>query len=155
MDVSILLIDITKQLIFSNTILIVLEYKGTIIHIKMAEKQPGKKSDIADQDLFNNPMVTAALKAMSPEEKEQYKRIGEQMYGNLNFEDARYLINPEVQISEALTCLEGQIRSGLHPTDMTDNEKAVLKDAYGEKWYEKWGFVEEDLTTIATVEKKN
>ncbi len=119
----------------------------------MTDKQPSKKSEISDYDLFNNPMVTAALAAMSPEDKEQYKKIGEQMYGNLNFEDARYLINPDAQITEALACLESQIRSGLHPSDMEDNEKAVLKDAYGDQWYEKWGFVKEDLTTITTIKK--
>lgn len=118
----------------------------------MADKQT--KSETSDYDLFNNPMVTAALEAMSPEEKENYRQIGEKMYGNLNFEDARYLINPDVQMTEALGCLESQIRSGLHPVDMEENEKALLKDAYGDKWYEKWGFVEEDLTKITTVTKK-
>lgn len=119
----------------------------------MTDKQPITKSEVSDYDLFNNPMVTAALAAMSPEDKEQYRLIGEQMYGNINFEDARYLRNPEVQMSEALACLESQIRSGLHPSDMSDNEKAVLKDAYGEQWYEKWNFVKEDLTQITTVKK--
>ena len=119
----------------------------------MTDNQDNKKSEIGDYDLFDNPMVTAALAAMSPDEKEQYKKIGEQMYGNMNFEDARYLVNPDVQMNKARECLEGQLRSGLHPSDMEDNEKAVLADAYGEKWYEKWGFVEKDLTEITTVKK--
>lgn len=125
----------------------------------MADKKPSyvKKVDPyvkpMDDDLFDNPMVRAALAAMSPEEKERYRQIGEQMYGNMNFEDARYLINPETKMTEALACLESQLRSGLHPSDMEDNEKAVLIDAYGEKWYEKWGFVKEDLSEIVTVKK--
>lgn len=106
-----------------------------------------------DNDLFDNPMVHAALAAMSPEEKENYQRIGEQMYGNMNFEDARFLINPDAKMNEALACLESQLRSGLHPSDLEDNEKAVLKDAYGDNWYEKWGFVNEDLVKIVTVKK--
>ena len=106
-----------------------------------------------DNDLFDNPMVHAALAAMSPEEKENYQRIGEQMYGNMNFEDARFLINPDSKMNEALACLESQLRSGLHPSDLEDNEKAVLKDAYGDNWYEKWGFVHEDLVKIVTVKK--
>ena len=106
-----------------------------------------------DNDLFDNPMVHAALAAMSPEEKENYQRIGEQMYGNMNFEDARFLINPDEKMNEALACLESQLRSGLHPSDLEDNEKAVLKDAYGDNWYEKWGFVNEDLVKIVTVKK--
>lgn len=106
-----------------------------------------------DDDLFDNPMVRAALAAMSPEEKAKYRQIGEQMYGNMNFEDARYLSNPEAKMTEARACLESQLRSGLHPSDMEDNEKAVLADAYGEKWYEKWGFVKKDLSEITTVKK--
>ena len=31
-------------------------------------------------DLFNNPMVNNALKAMTPEQIEEYKKIGEHMY---------------------------------------------------------------------------
>ena len=125
----------------------------------MAEKKPSyvEKADPyvkpMDDDLFDNPMVRAALAAMSPEEKEQYKQIGEQMYGNMNFEDARHLINPEAKMTEALACLESQIRSGLHPSDLEDNEKAVLEDAYGEKWYEKWGFTKGDLSEIMTIKK--
>lgn len=103
---------------------------------------------VNDMDLFDNPMVRAAMSALSAEEKEQYKKIGEQMYGNMNFEDARYLINPEVRMTEALECLEGQLRSGLHPSDMEENEKALLKDAYGDEWYKKWGFIKKDLDEI-------
>jgi hypothetical protein len=107
-----------------------------------------KKNETSDYDLFDNPMVRSALAAMSDEDKEQYRLIGEQMYGSMNFEDARYLIDPNAQMTEALACLESQLRSGLHPSDLEDNEKAVLADAYGPKWYEKWGFVEQDLNQI-------
>ena len=33
-----------------------------------------------------------------------------------------------------------------------DNEKALLADAYGETWYENWGYVKEDLDDIVTLE---
>lgn len=105
-------------------------------------------------DLFNNPMVRSAKASMTVEEIEQYKKIGEQMYGNMDFKDTRYLIDPNAKMNEARVCLESQIRSGLHPSDMEDNEKAVLMDAYGDKWYEKWGFVDGDLTDIVTVMKQ-
>jgi hypothetical protein len=117
-------------------------------------KKTGSPTKFGDNDLFDNPMVRAAMAAMSPEEKEQYRVIGEKMYGNMNFEDARYLINPETKMTEALECLQSQLRSGLHPSDMEDNEKAVLTDAYGDKWYEKWGFVKKDLSEITTLIKK-
>jgi len=109
---------------------------------------------INNNDLFNNPMVNAAREAMSEEEKEQYRKIGEQMYGNMNFEDSRYLLNPEAKMSEVRECLESQIRSGLHPSDMNDDEKKILADAYGHEWYKKWGFVNDDLIDMVTVVKE-
>jgi hypothetical protein len=105
-------------------------------------------SDINTEDLFDNPLVRAALASMSEEDKQKYKEIGEQMYGSMNFEDARYLIDPNVQMSQALNCLEGQIRSGLHPSDMDKNERKLLEDAYGSEWYKKWGFTKKDLKEI-------
>ena len=108
------------------------------------------KKPVYTSKLFDNPMVNAARDAMTPEEKEQYRKIGEKMYGHLNFEDADHLIDPNIQMSEARICLEGQLRSGLHPSDMDDNEKAIMVDAYGATWYEKWGYVEQDLGEIVT-----
>ena len=41
--------------------------------------------EVNDGDLFNNPMVKAALASMTPEQIENYKKIGEKMYGNFKF----------------------------------------------------------------------
>ena len=106
------------------------------------------KSDINEDDLFGNPMVRAAIASMSEEDKQRYKDIGEKMYGNMNFEDSRYLIDPDVQMSQALECVEAQIRSGLHPSDTDEAERNLLKDAYGKEWYKKWGFTKKDLVKI-------
>ena len=35
--------------------------------------------------------------------------------------------------------------------DVEENEKEILKDAFGVKWYERWGFVEKDLYEIFTI----
>jgi hypothetical protein len=102
-------------------------------------------------DLFDNPMTRAAISALSEEQKEKYRRIGEAMYSGINFEDQQSLNNMPPPMSEAVAYLESQIQSGLHPSMLEANEKAILADAYGEKWYEKWGYVEQDLTDIFTV----
>ena len=112
-----------------------------------------KRNEINENDLFDNAWVRAAANAMSDEQKEQYKKIGEKMYGNMNFEDPQFRINPDVAMSRARDCLEGQLRSGLHPSDMEENEKAVMVDAYGEKWYKKWGYTEKDLVEITAIKK--
>jgi hypothetical protein len=101
-------------------------------------------------DVFNNPMVEAALKALSPADLLKYKIIGEELYGNVNFEDSKILNTMPVPMEECVYYVSQQLKSGLHPSMMDDNEKNIMKEAYGDKWYERWGYIEKDLTEIAT-----
>lgn len=109
-------------------------------------------------DLFDNPMVTAALKAMSPEDIEKYKKIGESLYGSINFPTAGSENSssgpPDINdaMNEALEYIEESIKAGLHPTMLEDNEIAILVDKYGYNWFEKFGYVEQDLIEISTVQ---
>lgn len=102
-------------------------------------------------DVFDNSMVKAALDALTPKDRERYLAMGEEMYGHVNFEDAKALKNTDPPMMEALAYVENQLRSGLHPSDMDDNEKALLADHYGPEWYTKFNFVKEDLDDIVTV----
>lgn len=103
-------------------------------------------------DLFDNPMVTAAKKSMSPRSQERYRKLGESMYGGINFTDSKVDNRPAPMV-EALAYVEESLKSGLHPSMLEDNEKAILVDAYGEEWYKNWGYIEEDLDSIVTVKK--
>lgn len=98
-------------------------------------------------DLFNNPMVEAARQSMSPEMLEKYKRLGESMYKDIDFE------NGTIQnvIDESLKKMDHTLKSGLHPSMLSDDEKNLLKEEIGEKWYEKYGYVEDDLVDIVTI----
>lgn len=100
-------------------------------------------------DLFNNPLVEAAKKSMSPEELEEYKKIGEYMFRDMNFEKKEVKIQPN--FDEAADYLSEAIKSGLHPSMMEDNEKCVMEQVHGDKWWEKFGYVEGDLTEIITI----
>jgi hypothetical protein len=102
-------------------------------------------------DLFDNPMTRAAMSALSVEEKEKYARIGEHLYGRINFEDGQALNNMPPPMVEAVACIELQLESGLHPSMLEENEKNLLNDAYGEEWYLKWNYVKEDLDDIITL----
>ena len=104
-----------------------------------------------DNDLFEGALAKAALAALSDEDKERYKKIGQELYGNIDFvsEDPKTSMNNEM--IESLACIEVQINSGLHPSMLEENEKELLKDAYGEDWYKKWNYTEKDLTEIFTV----
>ena len=106
----------------------------------------------SDQDLFNNPMTKAAAEAMTDEDKERYKKIGEEMYGSLNFEgnDKGSIMTNDDCMKDAVRYIEEQLKSGLHISDLNSNECAVMKDAYGEEWYAKWNYTKEDLESIVT-----
>ena len=96
-------------------------------------------------DLFNNSMVNNALKALSPQQIEDYKKIGEQLYGNINFEDSKILNNIPPPMAESVAYIEEGIKSGLLPSDLTEDEIILLSQAYGDKWYEKYGFQENEV----------
>ena len=104
-----------------------------------------------NMSLFDNPMTRAALSSMSDEDKRKYKKIGEELYGHMNFEDAKVLNSVPAPMEEALAYIQEQLKSGLHPSALDDNEKAFLADSYGDEWYLKWGYVKEDLDEIKTM----
>jgi hypothetical protein len=103
--------------------------------------------------LFNNPMINAAIKALSIEDKEKYKKIGDDLYGTINYVD---IVNEGQHISEnipddaieAVLYIESQLRSGLHPVDMGVDEINLMANAYGDEWYSKWNYTKQDLTEI-------
>ena len=101
--------------------------------------------ELNDNDLFNNPMVKSAAAAMSSEQKDEYSKIGEKMYGTTDFETNKILNNMPDPMVDSILHLTVQLRSGLHPVDLTTEDIDLLKTAYGDKWYEKWGYEEKDL----------
>jgi hypothetical protein len=101
-------------------------------------------------DLFEGALAKAAMAALSDEDKEKYRIVGEHLYGRLNFEDGT-INNLSEEMAEAVAYLESQLNSGLHPSMLQENEKELLEEAYGEDWYIKWNYVKEDLEDIVTL----
>ena len=95
--------------------------------------------------LWDNPMVRDAKKKMTTEELEQYKKIGEQFYKDIDFQKDNDI---EEIIKESAAYLSTQLNSGLLPHNFDKDEKRVLKEIYGEKWYENWGYTEKDLKNL-------
>jgi len=104
--------------------------------------------------LFNNPMIDSALKALSPEDLERYKAIGESMYGTVDFQGSKILNNTPAPTYEAAAYLKELLKSGLHPSMMDSDEKRLMIELFGEEWYTEWGYDEADLTDIVTLVKK-
>jgi hypothetical protein len=97
-------------------------------------------------DLFNNPMVEAAKKSMTPEQLEEYKRVGEYMYNNDVYkvsEIGSKVKQPESQ--DLILYATEALKSGGSPHDLSGAELRALIDLYGEKWYERFGFEQDEV----------
>jgi|UniRef100_A0A6C0D0B5 hypothetical protein len=105
---------------------------------------------VNDNNLFNNEVVKNAIKALSPEDVQRYKNIGKELYGTVNFPEAKVLNNIPPPMAESCAYVIEGIKSGLHPSMLSENEKALLFDVYGKGWWTKYGYVEEDLERIVT-----
>lgn len=104
-----------------------------------------------ENDLFDNPMTRAAIAALSEEDKHKYKVIGDHLYNRINFEDGKSLNNMPSCMTEAVAYLETSLQAGFHPSMLEENEKELMKETYGNEWYKRWGYIEEDLNDIVTL----
>lgn len=97
-----------------------------------------------NQDLFNNPFIDAAKKSMSIQQIEAYRKMGEKYFSVWDFDKG----NPEEILDVAVAELSEAIKSGLHPTDLEENDIAILNAKLGKDWYTRFGYEEEDLKTV-------
>ena len=110
----------------------------------MSKKSTDKPS------LWNNEMVSAAMKSMSPSDIEHYKKLGEGLFKDINFETAKIETKDNLPpfLAHALAYIVESLKSGLHPSMLEEDEIKVLEEIYGKKWYLKWNYTEEDLIKI-------
>ena len=104
-----------------------------------------------DIDLFNNPMVRSARKAMKEEDLQRYKEWGEAIFtDDIDYETASVTKYPPPML-DALVYIENAIKSGQHPSTLKEEEKNLLIEMRGKEWYKKWGYEEGDLIEIINV----
>ena len=51
---------------------------------------------------------------------------------------------------EGAAYIVDSITSGMHISYLEENEKELLKEVYGTSWFERFGYIEGDLTEIVT-----
>jgi hypothetical protein len=119
---------------------------------KRIAKAIKKREKKINDDLFDNSMVRNILKQMTPEQVQEYKEIGKQLYGNIDFEKSEVLANLPPPMAEALAYIKEGIKSGLLPHDLEKDEIVLLKEAYGKEWYKKFGFSEADVVGLPGME---
>ena len=97
-------------------------------------------------DLFNNPMVDSAKRALTAEQTEEYKRIGNYMYNNQNYNTVETGNRVKVADSNQLLFYATQaLKSGGDPHDLSQPELQALVQFYGNNWYEGFGFSENEV----------
>lgn len=94
--------------------------------------------------LFNNPMVDMAMKALTPEQRAEYEKIGKYIF-KTDYTKETQKINPQEEIKEAVVYIENCIRSGLHPNDLNDREKQIMIGVKGKHWYKEFDYNDSDM----------
>lgn len=112
-------------------------------------KKPSKSSKSSTSSgskkdpLFDNPMFQQMKQSLSKEEQEKYDQIGKEMYESINFETGE--VDDAVDV---LSQLKIMLRSGLHPSYLTYEEKQFLENYLGKKWYLEFGYLENDVHRV-------
>jgi len=119
---------------------------------KEFKKEIDERKEFKSESLWNNSMVQSALSSMSHEDLEKYKNLGESMYSSINFETSTVTDKNNVPffLTDAAAYISETIKSGMHPSFLSDNEKYIMESVFGKEWYKKYDYVEEDLTSIVT-----
>jgi hypothetical protein len=94
--------------------------------------------EISNYDLFDNPMVRSARESMSQETLDEYKRIGEDMYNQVEFETGTVLNNTDDPFVEFVAYTAEALKSGMDPSYLNPDEIRIMEEHYQCKdWYQK------------------
>lgn len=93
--------------------------------------------------IFTDPHIQAAKQALSPEERARFQKLGDGLYGSINFETGD-IAGTE---NDATLYILKALQSGLHPSELDEDEKFFLSDKLGETWWIELGYKGEDLAT--------
>lgn len=89
------------------------------------------------------------MQSLLPEEqKENFMKLGEKFFESFDVYRGELLKPADdktINLEEALAHLVENLKSGLHPKYLNQDEIHLLKAGYGDKWYEQWGYIESDL----------
>jgi len=100
---------------------------------------PQRAQNIEDLSLWNDPRWGRVKQNLSNEQIEQYKNIGEQMNGSINFTNGK---SNEIPIPEpaqdSISYILVGLRSGLEIDDLDEEEIKAMDTFVGGNWRERW-----------------
>lgn len=79
-------------------------------------------------------------KSMSDEQIEDLKTLGEKFHESFDVTKGMTTNLNDINMEEALAYVVESLKSGIHPSFLTEDELALLGAAYGEEWYKKFGY---------------
>jgi len=126
---------------------------GYLDKVNSLQTEDKLKKILNADPLFTDQKLDEISNSLSEEDKKRYKNIGEEMYNSIKFEDINSqgstAINNHEEIElENVSQLKLMLLSGLHPSYLNNEEKDMLKNMLGDRWFEKFGFLETDLNRI-------
>jgi hypothetical protein len=101
-----------------------------------------------NSSLWNNPFINNLKETLSKEDQDRYKKIGEEMY-SVNFVNAGKNL-PDFMEDSLISVFES-LKSGMHPSALSEDEIRLLEEVFGKSWYTIFNYVEEDLNDIVTL----
>ena len=85
------------------------------------------------QPRMNKDLYDMVQNSVSDADKRRYEKIGKEMYGSVDYDKSKILNNPDLLL-ESTTYIMEALKSGLHYSDLSDIEIAVMKESYGDNW---------------------
>lgn len=94
----------------------------------------------------------SACSSLTPEQIEEYKKMGEYMYNNndYNINMTGSKIKPPQEQDLLAYAIQG-LNAGLEPNMLSGPEIQALTAVYGERWFEKFGFKKEDVIASKSI----
>ncbi len=91
-------------------------------------------------NLFDNPTINEMKKNLSDEDKKKYEKIGESMYNSIDYNSGVTLDKNSYDMTLVIKYILEGLKSGLSVDDLSENEVAILVQAFGENWQENFEF---------------
>ena len=91
-------------------------------------------------DLFNNSIFKEMKENLSEKDKKKYEKIGESMYNSIDYTSSKELDKNSYDMTLVIKYILEGLKSGLSVEDLSDDEVAILINAFGTNWEKKFEF---------------
>lgn len=83
-------------------------------------------------------------KGMSEEQVAHLKALGEKFHESFDISKGTVHDLNNIDMEEALAYVVESLKSGIHPSYLTEDEKTMMCAGYGEDWVKKFGYEDEE-----------